>query len=83
MEKVTNSGAFPQCVVKYVRDGLATVQIHGLVTLPVEGGNYLYTGYMGFVTNSTGTKLQVEPDAPKVLVVGADNENGLVTVHMA
>ena len=69
-------------LVKYVRNGKATVQIHGLVTLPIENKAYCTSGMVGIMTNVDATGLELEPDAPKHMVYHADNENGYATVFL-
>jgi len=75
-------GESPHGVVKYVRDGLATVQIHGLVTLPYALGKTFSLGYTGLVTDNTFCGVQSDSEGTQFLVVKNDLANREVTIFL-
>lgn len=75
-------GECPQGLVKYVRNGMATVQIHGLVTVPVVGGS-CPVGKVALVTGGTYCNVQKDENAAEsYLVVANDKTAGTVTLML-
>lgn len=71
-------GETPDGLVKYVRNGMATVQIHGLVTVPYTCEDYA-VGRWNLVANDTGFGVQLGDNAEKFLIVNSNHIDHTVT----
>lgn len=71
-------GETPDGLVKYVRNGNATVQIHGLVTVPYTCEDYA-VGKNNLVCDDTGFGVQLGGSEDKFMVITANHIDHTVT----
>lgn len=79
--RCATAGESPDGLVKYVRGGKATVQIHGIITVPYTSEDYV-VGKNSLAVDTSGFGIQLGSGSDKHMVIKTDHINHTITLML-